>query len=102
MIFNFCFLPRDTWADRQRSHFLRSSAGAWGRLVVLHWGLVQLQGVALVINVVVTPLLAFGGTDGGPDQGHTGLEVGGFARVRAVPEQAVVVDNLGGSCGQRS
>ena len=69
---------------------------------MLHGSLAQLQGVALVIDVVVTPLLGFGGTDGGPDQGHAGLEVDGFARVRAVPEQAVVVDDLGGSCRQRS
>ena len=69
---------------------------------MLHGSLAQLQGIALVINVVVTPRLGFGRTDGGPDQGHAGLEVDGFAGVRAVPEQTVVVYNLDGSGRQRS
>ena len=69
---------------------------------MLHWGLDHLQGAALVLNVVITPRLEVGRTDGGPDRGHAGLEVDGFTRVHAEPEQAVVVDNLGWSRGQRS
>ena len=69
---------------------------------MLHRGLAQLQGAALVLDVVVTPRLGFGRTDGGPDQGHAGLEVDCSTRVGAEPEQTVVVDDLGWSGRQRA
>ena len=102
LVFSFHFSPRDGLAGRQRPDFLRSSAGTRRRPAVLHWSLAQLQGVALVLDVVVTPRLGFGRTDGGPDQGHAGLEVDGSTRVCAEPEHAVVVHDLGRRCRQRA
>ena len=98
----FLVSPGDSLAARERSHFLRSSAGAGGRLAVLHWGLAHLHGGALVLNIVVTPWLALGRTHGGPEQGQVRREVDCFARVCAEPEQAVVVQHLGRGGRQRS